>query len=177
MNENHDALNAALFARWFGLLADRVELLRPDPAERVEVLLRDGGLDGAHPFDARFIADAGELDLMCGYAVRVMRAGGQLGPLLDVLGMLSAARVVGMYYALPDDRRVHVRRADPVWLMRLTSLEDDMAEALATVRALADAIDPDGEAARIAQHMAPGDLHKLEAQRRGIYGVPDPEAR
>ena len=127
----------ALLARRFALLADRVEFARPDPAERVEATLRARRPIPLSLLDQAQIVGAGELDRLCGAAVRRLRSTGAGAPaLLDVLGHLDADRLCGVYYATPEGRRGRLRQ-DGAWAYHVAQVEATMADALTEIEAIA----------------------------------------
>jgi hypothetical protein len=128
------AIEVALWARRFRLLAERVELLREDAEERFAAATDRRSSGALNRIDTAQIAAADELDRMCGYAVRVLSAPGSRGSraLLDVLGVLDPDRICGMYYALPPDRRDVVLR-DYVWAYHVERIKREMPAALAIV--------------------------------------------
>jgi hypothetical protein len=61
--------------------------------------------------DATLVHQAGELDILCGYAVALLsRPAGRTAELLDLLGMLDPDHLLAVYFALPEDRRHAVMR-------------------------------------------------------------------
>lgn len=64
--------------------------------------------------DAVLVSQTGQLDILCAYAVAMLRRpAARNAEVLDLLGMLDPDRIVGIYYALPEDRR-HILTRDPV---------------------------------------------------------------
>jgi hypothetical protein len=130
------ALNIALYARRFRLLAERGEYMREDSDDRYAAVTERRSCGPLNPLDAAQIAVSDDVDRTCGYAVRVL-SGAQGTPrgmrvLLDVLGMLDRDRVCGMYYALPPEKR-RVADSDYVWAYYVREVERDMPGALAQV--------------------------------------------
>jgi len=134
-------LDCALLARRFALIAERVELLRPDPRERVGILLRDERL-AVNALDVQLVAAAEALDLVCGYALRrLRRSGAGSAALLDVLAQLPPTHLLGVFYALPLTRQRYVRRTDGAWAYYVARVERAMPAALGEVDELARTLD------------------------------------
>lgn len=118
----------ALLARRYRLLARRPELLAAKRTDRLARALPDDAPGPLSLLDAMLVVGAGELDRMCGYAVRVLaRKGVQTTELLDVLGALDPDHICAIYYALPDARRKAITR-DPVWAHHVHKIEQAMAD-------------------------------------------------
>ncbi len=140
------ALNIALLARLYRLLADRPEFLCRERVDRIDRTGADALPLPMTVLDTTSVERAGELDRMCGYAVRVLRAGASKS-LLDVLGMLEPDRIVAMYYALPAERRRSVLR-DGAWVYQVAHAPEGIEDAEREVAELADEpIVPPGEIA------------------------------
>jgi hypothetical protein len=164
------ALSAALLARRFTLLAEQVELMRHDPCERVEVLLRDGGR-GTNDLDVGLVRSARELDLVCAYALRRLREPREQAAVLDVLGIVPTEYLLGILYALPDARRAEVRQLDGVWSYHAQQHEAEMPAALDEVERIRQ-LCAGGERARIAAELSPEELSGLEQFDRATLGLP-----
>jgi hypothetical protein len=108
------ALNLAMRARLLRLLADRPEFCRADRARRIDAMRPELNPTPVSPLDVTLAEYADETDLMCGYAVRILRKK-RSAPIIDLLSTLSSDRVVAMYYALPADRREAVAQSDGAW--------------------------------------------------------------
>lgn len=116
----------------FGLLS-RAELRHPDKAERVERTLDYGDLAAFR------VINADELDRLCGYAVAVLQwPSAPPGPVLDLLGVLDADRLLGVHYALPREQRSAITRRDGVWDYHACRAPDDIEAAMAAIRELED---------------------------------------
>jgi hypothetical protein len=174
MSATVSALDVALFARRFALLADRVELLRPDPRERVEIMLRDDG-HAVNALDVQLVADAEALDLVCGYALRRLRANGRgQAALLDVLATLPPAHLLGIYYALPASRQRNVVRADGAWSYHVGKIDAHMPAAFAALEHIAETTD-ESERARIVAELPIAEERALEQFDRATLGLDDIE--
>ncbi|MDX6699589.1 MAG: hypothetical protein QOE65_2986 [Solirubrobacteraceae bacterium] len=126
----HRADRIALFARRFALLARRPDLDSEDVTHRVAVAT-DPSPVPLNLLDAVQAAGAGDADRLCTNAVRMLRRGGPgKAAVLDLLGVLEPDRLVGIYYALPEDRRAAVL-SDPAWAHHVAHAPDDVAEAMA----------------------------------------------
>lgn len=130
------AFAIATAARLYRLLADRPEFIREDRGERIDLTCPDALPMPLSVFDAVLVERAGELDRLCGYAVRMLRRG-RSAAVLDLLGTLDADRLLAIYYALPADRRRRVLD-DGVWSYYVGREPDDMDDALAEVAELAE---------------------------------------
>lgn len=130
------AYKIAFLARRYRLLSERVELLTPDRAELVERILASPVTIGE--FDRSVILHTNELDRLCAHAVRALSQRAST-PVLDVLGVLDADRLVAMYYALPESRRAAVRR-DVAWSYNVEQAPEGIAEAIADVERKAEAM-------------------------------------
>ena len=136
-------------ARRFELLARRPEFRSPDRLARIDYALSPDAVEPLHLLDVALVVGASDVDRMCGYAVAQMRTRRVAGDVLDVLGMLDADRIVGMYYALPDDKRAAVRRSDGVWSHHVSAVERYMPDAIASVHALVNGTEPMSDLTRI----------------------------
>ena len=121
----------ALWARLYRLLAERAEYRHPDAAERYDRTDR-AAVPSLGRVDAELIARSGELDRLCGAAVRSLRERWN-AELADVLAALDPERLAAVALALPEDRR----RAPAL----ARALRDVDMEAVAEVDSLADDID------------------------------------
>jgi len=129
-------VNIAMWARLFRVLADRPDYLRHDLGERIERTAATAS-PSLSPVDADLIAIASELDLLCGYAVSLLRSKAS-GSVLDLLGMLSPERLAAVALALPESRRETILRRDPVWARAVAAIDPDTLEA---ANQLADDVD------------------------------------
>jgi hypothetical protein len=163
------ALSAALLARRFTLLAEQVELMRHDPCERVEVMLRDRGR-GTNDLDLGLVRSAGELDLVCAYALRRLHDPQEQAAVLDVLGIVPADHLLGILYALTESRREEVRRLDGVWNYHAQQYEAELPAALDEVERIRQLCDG-GERARIAAELTSEELNELEQFDRATLGL------
>jgi len=123
------AFRIAFKARLYRLLSQRPEYLSTDRAEVIERLL-----DAPVPLgdlDRTLLLHAGELDRLCGYAVRTLAQRAHT-PALHVLAVLDPDRLAAMYYALPEDRREWVRR-DEAWAYHVDRVPEDAEQAVAEV--------------------------------------------
>ena len=109
------AYRVAIRARAYRLLAQRPELRTHDHDDRLRHALEDEPPGRMRALDAILVHQAGELDILCGYAVALLsRPGARTSELLDLLGMLDPEHLLAIYFALPEDRRRAVTR-DFVW--------------------------------------------------------------
>lgn len=130
------AFNVAAHARRFTLLADRIDLLYPDAAQRTERVLSD---DTKTPLDVMLVGGADEADRICAVALAQLRGDTpQAKPVLSLLSVLPAERLLGVYFALPVDRRGQCE-TDPVWAYHLRRIPDGVADAQADLAELAEA--------------------------------------
>jgi hypothetical protein len=126
------AQRIACFAHAYRLLARRPELWTHDRRAR---LAHAAGEHATCPYsllDTVLVTQAGELDILCAYAVTLIRTSGRRREMLDLLGILDPDRIVAIYYALPNERRSTVR-GDPVWAYQLQraphpAIEEALAE-------------------------------------------------
>jgi hypothetical protein len=126
----------AAHARRFGLLAERPALLYPEPGQRVERVLAD---DTKTPLDVMLVGGAGEADRICAAAVAALKQDApQAKPILSLLSVLPAEYLLGVYYALPEERRGQCE-TDPVWAYRLRHAPDGVEEAMFALDNLAEA--------------------------------------
>lgn len=169
------ALGIAMQARHFAVLADKPELRRLDARERMEIMLRDGGLGGVNPADRVLIRQTTELDILCGYAVQLLRRdGAKAKAALDLLGVLHPDRVLAVLWALPATTREAIRRADGTWGFLSQQVEDDdLARAVGFVAELAGADDP-GQRAAILATMNGRDTDEAQRFERVLSGVEEP---
>jgi hypothetical protein len=127
------AHRVAALARTYRLLARRPELLAQKPEELLARVFTDDAPGSLSLMDAVFVLQAGEVDRLCAYAVRVLsRKGGRTTELLDVLGMLDPDHICAIAYALPDERRAVVTR-DPVWAFHVGRIASAMADGPAAL--------------------------------------------
>ena len=130
------ALNIALLARRFALLARRREFLAVNPEHRVSHALTEDAPGPLHLLDAAQTIGASELDRLCAHAVLLLDSPGRpSAALLDVLGVLDPDRICAIYFALPPERRAGVLR-DPCWAHHVQQVERDMPAAIAEVEEL-----------------------------------------
>jgi hypothetical protein len=161
VNAAEVAVEIAAHTRRFTLLADRPDLLYPEPGQRAERVLAD---DTKAPLDKMLVAGASDSDLVCAAAVAMLRqVVPKPEPILSLLSVLPAERLLGIYYALPEDRREQCEE-DDVWAYHLRHAPDGIEfaqEALADIAVvdLADvpeqALGPDEGAAfrRVTQRL------------------------
>jgi hypothetical protein len=85
---------------------------------------------------------ASEADRICAAAVKMLREpGGRRTELLDLLGTLSPDNLLGVYFALPADRRA-VLKEDPVWAYHVHRAPHDIGEAEFVVEGIAADSEP-----------------------------------
>jgi hypothetical protein len=127
------AYEIACRAHAYRLLAERPELWTHDRAQRLRHAFGDAGSTVPYtPLDTVLVWQAGELDIVCAYAVALLRRpGSRTTELADLLGMLTPDRLLAVYYALPRERRKHLRR-DAVWVYQIGHgpPEDEIIEAM-----------------------------------------------
>jgi hypothetical protein len=100
-------------ARLYGMLARRVEFANHDTISRANRALASEPTGPLHLIDAVAVIRAGELDQLCGYAVRLLSSKGKrTTEVADVLGMLDPERIAAIWWALPKNRRPALQR-DP----------------------------------------------------------------
>lgn len=129
-------------ARRFRLLADRVELLYPDRERRIKHATEPT----RNTLDTLLAGGASESDRICAAAVRMLREPKtRRAELLDLLGTLSPDNLLGIYFALPPDRRA-VLESDPVWAYHVQRAPEVIAEAEADLDYIASRCGPDPEA-------------------------------
>lgn len=133
---SRQALNVAAQARRFGLLADRPALLYPDPGQRVERVIGD---ETKTPLDVLLLGGADEASRVCAAAVAALRQDApQTKPILSLLSVLPAEYLLGVYFALPVERRGQCE-TDPVWAYHLRRVPDGIEEAMFALDNLAEA--------------------------------------
>ncbi|MBI2690561.1 MAG: hypothetical protein HYX29_01255 [Solirubrobacterales bacterium] len=59
----------------------------------------------------------------------MLRRGGSIKAILDLLGTFEPERLLAIYFALPEDRRKIVRRGDGVWAYRIERAPEGIEEA------------------------------------------------
>jgi hypothetical protein len=119
------AFAIAAQARRYALLAQRPELLYPDPAVRAERLMEGGKA----PLDVVLLATVSDADRLCAAAVAMLsREAPQAKPILDLLGVLPADHLLGVYFALPVEKRRQCE-TDAVWAYHLRRVPDGVGEA------------------------------------------------
>ena len=112
------------------MLARRPELWSHDVGAAVQHALTDEGPGRLCALDAVLVFQTGKLDVLCAYAVAMLRRdGARSAEVLDLLGMLDADRIAAIYYALPEERREVVTR-DPVWAYDLQRAPGGVVEAM-----------------------------------------------
>jgi hypothetical protein len=122
-------------ARRFALLADRPALLYPEPEQRAERVLAD---DTKSPLDVMLIGRADEADRICAAAVAALKQDTPgTKPVLSLLSVLPAEYLLGIYFALPVERRGQCE-SDPVWAYHLRRVPDGVADAQGCLRELAE---------------------------------------
>lgn len=122
-------------ARRFALLADRPDLLYPDTEQRADRVLSD---DTKTPLDVMLLGGASEADRVCAAAVVALRQDAQSEPVLSLLSVLPADYLLGVYFALPVERRGQCE-TDPVWAYHLRRVPDGIEEAMDVLDSLAEA--------------------------------------
>lgn len=126
------AFTIAAQARRYALLSERPELLYPDPAVRAARLLEGNRA----PLDVVLLATVSDADRLCAAAVAMLsREVPQARPILDLLAVLPAESLLGVYFALPKERRRQCE-SDPVWAYHLRRVPDGVSEAADTLLAL-----------------------------------------
>jgi hypothetical protein len=116
-------------ARLYRLLARRVEFAGGDRISRACRALSPEPTGPLHVLDAVSVIGAGELDQLCGYAVRLLsRKGKRTSELADLLGMLGPERVAAIWWALPADRRQTLER-DPACGYHIGRFRDGLSTA------------------------------------------------
>ncbi len=128
------AYRIAFLARRYRLLSERPQYLTSNRAELIERMLDAPVAVG--DFDRSLILHSSEVDRLCAHAVRLLvhRAPAAV---LDMLGVLDADRIAGMYYALTPRRQAAVRR-DPAWGYHLEHAPPETGEAVADLARLAE---------------------------------------
>jgi hypothetical protein len=130
--EREYAYRIAAQARRYALLGERPELLYPDRAVRAERLMESGKAQ----LDVVLLAEMDEADRLCANAVAVLnRDAPQAKPILDLLGVLPADYLLGVYFALPQERRGQCE-SDPVWAYHLRRVPEGVGEAANALLAL-----------------------------------------
>lgn len=126
----------AAHARRFGLLAERPALLYPEPSQRIERVMSD---ETKTPLDVMLLGGASEADRVCAAAVVALRQDApQSEPVLSLLSVLPADYLLGVYFALPVERRGQCE-TDPVWAYHLRRVPDGIEEAMDVLDSLAEA--------------------------------------
>ncbi len=126
------AFAIAAQARRYALLSERPELLYPDPAVRAQRLVESSKA----PLDVVLLATVTDTDRLCAAAVAMLsRDAPQSKPILDLLGVLPADNLLGVYFALPQERRRQCE-ADAVWAYHLRRVPDGISEAANALLAL-----------------------------------------
>lgn len=135
METGEQAFNIAALARRFALLAERPELLYPEPGQRAERVLAD---DTKGPLDVMLIGGADETDRVCAAAVATFKqdAPGSK-PVLSLLSVLPADYLLAIYFALPAERRGQCE-TDPVWAYALRHAPEGVGDAQGRLRELAE---------------------------------------
>jgi hypothetical protein len=119
------AFAIAAQARRYALLSERPELLYPDPAVRAQRLVESNRAS----LDVVLLATVTDADRLCAAAVGMLnRDAPQAKPILDLLGVLPAECLLGVYFALPEDRRRQCE-SDAVWAYHLRRVPDGVGEA------------------------------------------------
>ena len=112
-----------VWARLYGLLADRDEYMTRDRDSRMEATSPRVAVT-LSAVDAEAIQDAEEVDRMCGAAVRSLRDR-YSAALTGVLGWLDQDRLAAVALALPEARRDQIILADPVWGRAYRTIDHD----------------------------------------------------
>lgn len=134
MSDLGQAYAIAARSRRYALLAERPDLLYPDPAARTERLIASGKA----AFDVALLAGVDEADRLCAGAVAMLnREAPQAKPILDLLAVLPAEYLLGVYFALPMERRRQCE-SDPVWAYHLRRVPDGVGEAANALLGLAE---------------------------------------
>jgi hypothetical protein len=116
-------------ARLYRLLARRVEFANHDRISRARRALDVEPTGPLHLLDAVSVINAGELDQLCGYAVRLLSSKGKrTAELADMLGMLDPERITAIWWALPKDRRRALQR-DPACGYHIHKYRNDLPAA------------------------------------------------
>ncbi|HYH52624.1 MAG TPA: hypothetical protein VD761_00690 [Solirubrobacterales bacterium] len=136
MGTGERAFNVAALARRFALMAERPALLYPEPGQRAERVLAD---DTKSPLDVMLIGGADEADRICAAAVAALKQDAPgAKPVLSLLSVLPADYLLGIYFALPAERRGQCE-TDPVWAYHLRRVPEGVADAQGCLRELAEA--------------------------------------
>lgn len=134
MSDVGRAYAIAARSRRYALLAGRPDLLYPDQAVRADRLVESG----KSPFDVALLAGVDEADRLCASAVALLnRDAPQAKPILDLLAVLPAEYLLGVYFALPVERRGQCE-ADANWAYHLRRVPEGVGEATNALLALAD---------------------------------------
>lgn len=166
------AVNVALWARLYRLLADRDEYMREDRGERIDRTDRRS-TPSLSEVDAELVANATTLDRHCGRAVRMLRREAPRG-VLDLLGGLPEEQLAAIAHALPERRRKVLRR-DPYWARAIAALDEG---ALHDADQLADDLDAfgrrmdDGLRRKYGSEYADEAARLREGERRLMAGLP-----
>jgi hypothetical protein len=169
MSDRESAYRIAMQARRYALLAERPELLYPDPAVRAERVLAD---DAKTPLDVLLIGGADEADRVCAAAVAALQQDApQAKPILDLLGVLPAEYLLGVYFALPEERRGQCE-ADAVWAYHLRRIPDGVRDAQGVLRELAEADLADVPELVLEGREAAAFRHFTDGLLRGHLGLP-----
>ncbi len=132
--ERKRAFWIAVQARRYALLAERPDLLYPEPGLRAERVVQD---EARSPLDVMLLAGVDEAGRLCASAVAALsRDAPQAKPILDLLAVLPADYLLGIYFALPEERRGKCE-ADPVWAYHLRRIPEGVTEAALTLRSTA----------------------------------------
>lgn len=126
------AFTIAAQARRYALLSERPELLYSGPAVRAERLMESNRT----PLDVVLLGIVSDADRLCAAAVAMLnREAPQAKPILDLLAVLPAEYLLGVYFALPVERRRQCE-SDAVWAYHLRRVPDGVGEAAQALLAL-----------------------------------------
>jgi len=114
-------------ARLYRLLADRPEFMNEDHEVRLKLAWTADAPGSLALVDRVLVVAADEIDRLCGYVLRHLRHRAEEA-VLDVVGALTAERLVAIYIALPRRRRSAVKR-DPVWAYHVARTDHAAIEA------------------------------------------------
>ena len=118
---NH--VNVALWARLYRLLADREEYLQLRGERRFD-RTSPSEAPSLSVVDAELVANATEIDRLCGAAVRLLRMGMSAG-VVEILGWLEPERLAAVALALPEKRREAVLRKGYDWVVAVHEVDED----------------------------------------------------
>jgi hypothetical protein len=155
-------------ARLYRLLADRDEYMSRDLEQRLAATSarRVPHMSGV---DAESIENVGEIDRVCGAAVRRLRKRADAG-VVDVLGWVDPDRLAAVALALPEGRRRAVLGRDYAWTRAFGGINHDAIREVETLIADFDAV---GERLDDALRQLGGDPEAFaDDARRAMLGLP-----